>query len=65
MMQILEPDVELTIRINGFSNPPEYIAWISGQEYMGIVVRGKDVRDCLNELRISLEALEQFRKNKK
>lgn len=65
MVQTIEATKKLIIHFDCYDDIPDgnYIAWIEGKDYAGMVVTGNSVPECLKELSISLNVLEIYRKN--
>ena len=67
MVQTIQPTQRITIHFECFDDLPNdnYVAWIEGDDYKGMVVSANSVAECVQEIGISLKVLELYRKNLK
>lgn len=67
MIQTIPPTQRITIHFECFDDLPQdnYVAWLEGEDYKGIVVTANSVAECVQEIGISLKVLELYRKNLK
>lgn len=67
MVQVINPDEEIVIRIKFYDDLPKdnYIAYIEGDAYRGMAVSASSIEECMKELAISLKVLNLYRKNNK
>lgn len=64
MVQIKEPTTKLNIVVqvyNGVEN--RYMAYMSDDDYRGIVVSAPNIEECLKHLAISIKTLDIYREN--
>lgn len=67
MTQTIQPTNRITIFIECFDDSVKnnYVAWVQGDGYDGIVVEAKSVVECMQELTTSIKVLGIYRKNLK
>lgn len=65
MFRTINPDEEIVIHFQFYDDLPNsnYVAWIEGGKYKGIVVSADSIADCVKEVGISLKVLDLYRKN--
>lgn len=67
MVQTVAPKHEIVIHIQQYDEldqvEEQYVAWIAGEKYRGILVTANSISECMKELGISLKVLELYRKN--
>lgn len=65
MIHTTTPTRRIVINIECFDDIPDnnYVAWLEGEDYAGIIVSASSIPECINEIGISLKVLELYRKN--